>query len=87
MRVLGIESSCDETAAAVVTDEGHVLSDVVHSQVSLHAPQGGVVPELASRDHLRNVTPVVEEALAKAHLTLAGIDAVAVKVSDSSDGR
>ena len=78
VKVLGLESSCDETAAAVVTEDGRVLSDVVHSQVSLHAEHGGVVPELASRDHLRNVGPVVLEALDRAGLTLADIDAVAV---------
>ena len=59
MLVLGIESSCDETGAAIVDETGRVLSDVVHSQVSLHAPYGGVIPELASRDHLRNAGPVV----------------------------
>ena len=53
MLVLGIESSCDETAAAVVSDDGRVLADVVSSQVALHAPYGGVVPEIASRDHVR----------------------------------
>jgi N6-L-threonylcarbamoyladenine synthase len=78
MKVLGIESSCDETAAAVVTGDGHVLSDVVHSQVSLHAEHGGVVPELASRDHLRNAGPVVRAALSRASVTLADLDAVAV---------
>jgi N6-L-threonylcarbamoyladenine synthase len=78
MRVLGIESSCDETAAAVVDGEGHVLSDVVHSQVEVHAPYGGVVPELASRDHLRNMGPVVRSALDQARLTLADVDGVAV---------
>jgi N6-L-threonylcarbamoyladenine synthase len=78
MRVLGIESSCDETAAAVVQDDGVVLSDVVHSQVRVHAPYGGVVPELASRDHLRNAGPVVREALARAGLALRDVDAVAV---------
>ena len=62
MLVLGIESSCDETGAAVVQDDGRVLSDVVQSQV-VHAEWGGVVPELASRDHARNVLPVVREAL------------------------
>ncbi|MEO7327844.1 MAG: tRNA (adenosine(37)-N6)-threonylcarbamoyltransferase complex transferase subunit TsaD, partial [Minicystis sp.] len=55
MRVLGIETSCDETAAAVVMADGRVLSDVVKSQIALHAPYGGVVPELASRDHARAV--------------------------------
>jgi N6-L-threonylcarbamoyladenine synthase len=76
--VLGIESSCDETAAAVVDHEGGVRSDVVHSQVKVHEAYGGVVPELASRDHLRNVGPVVRRALVDAGVTLDGIDAVAV---------
>src|SRR6188508_650438 len=66
MLVLGIESSCDETGAAVVRADGEVLSDVVQSQVKLHAPYGGVVPELASRDHLKNVRPVVLEAVSRA---------------------
>jgi N6-L-threonylcarbamoyladenine synthase len=78
VRVLGIESSCDETGAAVVTSEGDVLSDVVQSQIRLHAPYGGVVPELASRDHLRNLDHVVREALARAGLALADVDAIAV---------
>ncbi len=76
--VLGIESSCDETAAAVVSDDGALLSDVVHTQVALHAPYGGVVPELASRDHLRAVGPVVREALARAGVALSGLGAIAV---------
>ena len=78
MLVLGIESSCDETGAAVVDDTGRVLSDVVHSQISLHAPYGGVIPELASRDHLRNAGPVVREALSKAGVSWDGIDGIAV---------
>lgn len=78
MRVLGIESSCDETGAAVVDDTGRVLSDVVQSQIDLHAPYGGVIPELASRDHLRNLNPVVHEALARAGLTLSDLDGIAV---------
>lgn len=78
MRVLGIESSCDETAAAVVTEQGEVLSDVVRSQVALHAPFGGVVPELASRDHMRAVLPVVQEALSRAAVSLHEIDGIAV---------
>lgn len=76
--VLGIESSCDETAAAVVSHEGEVASDVVHSQVELHAPYGGVVPELASRDHLRACGPVVREALARAGRRIDEVDAIAV---------
>jgi N6-L-threonylcarbamoyladenine synthase len=78
VRFLGIESSCDETAAAVVTEDGLVLSDVVHSQVAIHAEYGGVVPELASRDHVRNVSVVVREALVRAGIGVAGLDAVAV---------
>jgi N6-L-threonylcarbamoyladenine synthase len=78
MPVLGIETSCDETAAAVVTTDGRVLSDTVHSQVSVHAPYGGVVPELASRDHLRNIRPVVEAALQRADTRMDAIDGIAV---------
>ena len=78
MLVLGIESSCDETAAAVVHKDGTVLSDVIHSQIGLHAPYGGVVPELASRDHMKNVAPVVEQALKNAKLRLDDIDGVSV---------
>lgn len=66
MLVLGIESSCDETGAAIVDETGRVLADVVQSQIELHKPYGGVIPELASRDHLRNLGPVVHEALEKA---------------------
>jgi N6-L-threonylcarbamoyladenine synthase len=76
--VLGIETSCDETAAAVVDGSGRVLSDVVHSQVAVHAPYGGVVPELASRDHLKNAGPVVQTALERAGTTVAALDGIAV---------
>lgn len=78
MLVLGIESSCDETAAAVVSADGRVRSDVVASQFAVHAPYGGVVPELASRAHLRNVVPVIEQALAEVEGGLDAVDAVAV---------
>ena len=78
MLVLGIESSCDETAAAIVDDTGRVRSDIVHSQVQVHAPYGGVVPELASRDHMRNVGPVVLASLRSAGISLADIDGIAV---------
>ena len=78
VHILGIESSCDETGAAIVDDSGRVLADVVQSQVKLHAPYGGVIPELASRDHLRNALPVVREALARAAITLAEVDGIAV---------
>jgi N6-L-threonylcarbamoyladenine synthase len=76
--ILGIESSCDETAAAVVRSGTTALSNVVASQMSLHANYGGVVPELASREHLRNIVPVVREALSQAKITFADLDAVAV---------
>lgn len=78
MRVLGIESSCDETGAAIVDENGVVLSDVVQSQISIHAPYGGVIPELASRDHLKNTGPVVREALERAKLTWNELDGIAV---------
>ena len=78
MRVLGIESSCDETAAAVVTDQGIIESSVVRSQIQLHAPFGCVVPELASRDHLRAVVPVIQSALEHASLDVHAIDGIAV---------
>jgi N6-L-threonylcarbamoyladenine synthase len=77
MRVLAIESSCDETAAAVVEDGRTERSSVVASQVDLHARYGGIVPEVASRQHLLKIRPVVEEALAAAGCTLDDIDAVA----------
>jgi len=76
--ILGIESSCDETAAAVVADGREILSNVVASQVGTHRKYGGVVPELASREHLRQIVPVVREALAQAHVTLNEMDAFAV---------
>jgi N6-L-threonylcarbamoyladenine synthase len=76
--ILGIETSCDETAAALVTDDGEIRSSVVSSQAELHARYGGVVPEVASRRHLELVTPVIREALAEAAATLADVDRVAV---------
>ncbi|HET6611673.1 MAG TPA: tRNA (adenosine(37)-N6)-threonylcarbamoyltransferase complex transferase subunit TsaD [Kofleriaceae bacterium] len=78
MLILGVESSCDETAAAVVEDGRHVRSDVVASQASLHARFGGVVPEIASRAHVTHVIPVIDEALRRAELTLDDLDGIAV---------
>jgi N6-L-threonylcarbamoyladenine synthase len=78
MRILGIESSCDETAAAVVQDGSAILSSVVASQLETHGRYGGVVPELASREHLRAIVPVTREALARAETTLADLAAIAV---------
>jgi N6-L-threonylcarbamoyladenine synthase len=76
--ILGIETSCDETAAALVTEEGEIRSNVVSSQAELHARYGGVVPEVASRRHLELVSPVVQEALAKADAGLDDVESVAV---------
>lgn len=77
-RILGIESSCDETAAAVVEDGRTVLSSIVSSQFDVHGKYGGVVPELASREHLRAITPVVRQAMEQARCTYADLDAIAV---------
>ena len=78
MLVLGIESSCDETAAAVVRDGVEILSSVIASQIDLHRPWGGVVPELASREHLDKIDPIVREAIEKAGVSLSDLSAIAV---------
>ena len=78
VRILGIESSCDETAAAVVADGREILSSVVASQIDVHRKYGGVVPELASREHLRQIVLVVREALEQAKVRLADVDAIGV---------
>ena len=78
MKILGIETSCDETAAAVVEDGRRALSDVVATQIELHRRWGGVVPELASRNHVMQVMPVVDEALGRAGVAPADLDGVAV---------
>jgi len=77
-RVLGIETSCDETAAAVVENGREILSSVVATQIDLHIKYGGVFPEVASRQHIRTIYPVIEEALQRANLSLADIEAIAV---------
>ncbi len=78
IKILAIESSCDETAAAVVENGRKVLSNVIYSQIDLHTLYGGVVPEIASRKHIEKVNPVIEQALSDAGLTLKDVDAVAV---------
>ena len=78
MLILGIESSCDETAASVARDHTEILSNVVSSQVEEHKQYGGVVPEIASRRHCENVLPVVQKALDDAGVTLAELDGIAV---------
>ncbi len=80
MIILGIDTSCDDTSAGVVEGGCHVLSNVVQSQVRLHHPHGGVVPELASREHLRNIMPVVQESLSQAKVQMADLDGIAVTV-------
>lgn len=78
MKVLAIETSCDETAAALVEDGRHILADIVASQVSIHSKYGGVVPELASRRHVEAILPVMEDALSKSGQSLKDIEAIAV---------
>src|SRR4029079_10993563 len=77
MLVLGIETSCDETGLALYDTERGLLAHALHSQVAMHGVYGGVVPELASRDHIRRLVPLTRELLARAGLALADIDAVA----------
>ena len=78
VKILAIESSCDETAAAVVVNGREVLSNVISSQIDLHTLYGGVVPEIASRKHIENINPVIEKALSDANCTLDDIDAIGV---------
>ncbi len=78
MKILGIESSCDETGVAIYdTDEGILLADQLYSQVEIHAEYGGVVPELASRDHIRKTVPLIKQAIAEANLSLSDLDGIA----------
>ncbi|MFQ5826190.1 MAG: tRNA (adenosine(37)-N6)-threonylcarbamoyltransferase complex transferase subunit TsaD [Dehalococcoidia bacterium] len=86
MRILGIETSCDETAAAVVEDGGRILSNVVASQVELHARYGGIVPEVASRQHLLSIVPVLERAMAGVGLGWRDLDGVAVTIGPGLPG-
>ena len=78
IRLLGIETSCDETAAAVVEDGKKILSNIVASQVDIHAQYGGIFPEIASRQHVITIYPVIEQALQQAHITLEDVDGIAV---------
>ena len=76
--VLGIESSCDETAVAIVKNRKEILSSVVATQIDVHKEFGGVIPEVASRIHVENISMVIEEALKQADLSVADVDAIAV---------
>ena len=78
LKILGIETSCDETAAGVVEDGRWLQSNVISSQVELHSVHGGVVPEVASRQHVRDIVPVVEKAVADCGMTLDEVDVIAV---------
>jgi N6-L-threonylcarbamoyladenine synthase len=78
MKVLGIESSCDETSAAVVEEGASILSNSVASQIEIHARYGGVVPEVASRQHLLAIVPVIEQAMAEARIKWEDLDGIAV---------
>jgi N6-L-threonylcarbamoyladenine synthase len=78
MLVLGIETSCDETAAAVIEDGRHIRSNVINSQVAIHARYGGIVPEVASRQHILSIVPVIEQAMAEAGVSSSDLDGIAV---------
>jgi len=84
--ILGIETSCDETAAAVVTEGRRILSNVVASQVEIHARYGGVFPEMASRQHILDILPVIEEALSQAKMELGQLDGIAVTIGPGLAG-
>ncbi len=78
IRILGIETSCDETAAAIVEDGRYILSNKLYSQIEIHKKFGGVVPEIASRNHIQKISGVIDEALSEANMTFADLDAIAV---------
>ena len=84
--ILAIESSCDETAAAVVKNGREVLSNVISSQIALHTLYGGVVPEIASRKHIEKINQVIEQALQEAEVTFETIDAIAVTYAPTKPG-
>ncbi len=86
MKILGIETSCDETAAAVVEDSRNILSNQIASQVEIHARYGGIVPEVASRQHLLSIIPVIEQAMTEAEVTWEELSAVAVTIGPGLAG-
>ena len=85
-RILGIESSCDETGIAIYDSERGLLADTLYSQIELHRQYGGVVPELASRDHLRKIIPLIDECLQQAKTSLSDIDAIAYTAGPGLNG-
>ena len=78
MIILGIESSCDETSIAIIRDGKTILSNYISSQIDIHKEYGGVVPEIASRQHIKNIAAILEESLTEAHITLKEVDYIAV---------
>lgn len=86
IKILGIESSCDETGIAIYDDKAGLLADTLYSQIDLHRQYGGVVPELASRDHLRKIIPLIDECLHQANLTIKDIDAIAYTAGPGLNG-
>ncbi len=86
MLTLGVETSCDETSVAVIDDQFKILSNVIISQIEIHQVYGGVVPEIAARNHIENILPVLDEALHKANLTLSQIDQVAATTQPGLPG-
>ena len=76
MKILGVETSCDETAAAIVEDGSNILSNIVASQVDIHARYGGIVPEVASRQHLITILPIVKQAMSAANMHFTELDAI-----------
>src|SRR3972149_5682203 len=86
MKILGIETSCDETAAAVVEDGAKILSNQIASQVEIHARYGGVVPEGASRQHILSIIPIIEQAMTGAKVTWADLDGIAVTMGPGLAG-
>jgi N6-L-threonylcarbamoyladenine synthase len=86
MKILGIESSCDETAAAVVEDGRYILSNIIASQVDIHARYGGIVPEVASRQHLLTIMPTIQEAIAMAGVAWSDLNAIAVTIGPGLAG-
>ena len=86
MKILGIETSCDETAAAVVEDGTRILSNQIASQVEIHARYGGIVPEVASRQHILSIIPVIERAMAEARVTWSDLAGIAVTIGPGLAG-
>ena len=86
MKILGIETSCDETAAAVVEDGVKILSNQIASQVEIHARYGGIVPEVASRQHILSIIPIIEQAMNEAKATWDDLDGIAVTIGPGLAG-